>query len=98
MYRQDIFLISLFVFIIALCEMFTQDILIIDMIQNVFSGNIITYTVLAIALSYFRKYQSGTNSELERTVLALNNELQRMHAENEWRNDAISQGKSTVCM
>jgi hypothetical protein len=64
-----------------------------DVIQNVFSGNVITYAVLAGALSFFRKYQPGTNNELERTVLALNNELQRMRTENEWKNDAVSQGK-----
>ena len=65
-----------------------------DMIQNVFSGNVITYAVLAGALSFFRKYQPerSNNSDIEKSILALNNELQRMYTENEWRNDAISQG------
>jgi hypothetical protein len=64
MYGRVIFLISLFVSVIALCEMLTRGILTIDMIQNVFSGNVITYAVLAGALFYFR--QAGTNNELER--------------------------------
>ena len=37
--------------------------------------------------------RSGDNN-LERTVLTLSNELQRMRTEAEWRNDAISQGRS----
>ncbi|RGB34384.1 hypothetical protein C1646_668550 [Rhizophagus diaphanus] len=37
--------------------------------------------------------KTGTNNELERTVLVLNNEIQRIHTENEWKNDAITQGK-----
>jgi hypothetical protein len=46
------------------------------------------------ALSFFRKYRPGSNNELEKTILALNNELQIMRTENEWRSDATSQGKS----
>ena len=37
--------------------------------------------------------QSGNNN-LERTVLTLSNELQRMRTEAEWRNNVISQSKS----
>jgi hypothetical protein len=70
--------------------MFTRSILTIDVIQDVFSGNVITYAVLAGALSFFCKYQPGTNKELERIALVLNNEIQRMRTENEWKNDAIS--------
>jgi hypothetical protein len=81
----------LFISVVAFSKMLSRGVL--TMIQNFFSGNVITYTVLAGVLSFFRKYQPGTNNELERTILALNNELQRMRAENEWRNDAISQGK-----
>ncbi|PKY13280.1 hypothetical protein RhiirB3_518667 [Rhizophagus irregularis] len=33
------------------------------------------------------------DNNLERTVLTLSNELQRMRTEAEWRNDAISQGR-----
>ncbi|PKK58546.1 hypothetical protein RhiirC2_763357 [Rhizophagus irregularis] len=64
-----------------------------DKLQNALSGNVITYAVIAGSLFFFRNYQPGTNKELERTVLALNNEIQRMRTEIEWKNDAISQGK-----
>jgi hypothetical protein len=56
MYGQDIFLISLFISIIALREMLSQEVLTMDIIQNVLSENIITYAVLADALSFFCKY------------------------------------------
>jgi hypothetical protein len=91
MNKRDIFLITLFISIIVFREMHTRGILTMDMLQNVFSGNVASYAVVAVALSFFR--QPGANNELERTLLALNNELQKMRAENEWRNDVISQGK-----
>ena len=99
MNKRDIFLISLLISAVAFHEMLTRGVLTMDMLQNILSGNVITYTFLAGVLSFFRtsgKYQPerSNNNELERTVLALNNELQRMRAENEWRNSAISQGKS----
>lgn len=75
---RDIFLIVLFISVVAFYEMLSRDVLTMDMIQNVFSGNVITYAILAGALSFFRKYQPGTNNELEKIVLALNNEIQRM--------------------
>jgi hypothetical protein len=56
-----------------------------DMIQNVLSGNVIIYAVLAGTLSFFRKYQPA-NNELKRIVLVLNNEIQRICTENEWKN------------
>jgi hypothetical protein len=75
--------------------MTAQSILTMDMLQNIFLGNIVTYSFLAGALTFFHKSQLRTNKELERTVLALNNEIQRMCTENEWKNDAILQGKIT---
>jgi hypothetical protein len=99
MNQRDIFLISLLISAVAFHEMLTRGILTMDMLQNILSGNVITYTFLAGVLSFFRtsgKYQpeKSNNNELEKMILTLNNELQKMRAENEWRNDAISQGKS----
>ncbi|CAB5213345.1 unnamed protein product [Rhizophagus irregularis] len=71
--------------------MHAQGILTMDKLQNALSGNVITYAVIAGSLFFFRNHQPGTNKELERTVLALNNEIQRMRTEIEWKNDAISQ-------
>src|SRR5205085_1247560 len=60
-----------------------------------FFWNVNIYIIVAIAIIFFRKYlmRSGDNN-LERTVLTLSNELQRMRTEAEWRNDAISHGRS----
>lgn len=93
MNRRDIFLITLFISVVAFHEMHAQGILTMDKLQNALSGNVITYAVIAGSLFFFRNHQPGTNKELERTVLALNNEIQRMRTEIEWKNDAISQGK-----
>lgn len=97
-YGWDIFLFVLFVSVIAL-RVYLKH-LNNDVIQNVFLKNVITYAVLAGTLSYF--CQPRTNNELERTILAINNELQRMCTENNWKNNAISQGESQsaegVCM
>ena len=93
--NTDIFLIAIFGVTIVIYEMVTHSVLTIDMIQGIFSGNVNIYIIFAVAIFFFRKYlmRSGDNN-LERTVLTLSNELQRMRTEAEWRNDAISQGKS----
>ncbi|CAB4485461.1 unnamed protein product [Rhizophagus irregularis] len=91
----DIFLIATFGVIIVFYEMLSHDVLTMEMIQSIFSGNVNIYIIVAIAIIFFRKYLllSGDNN-LERTVLTLSNELQRMRTEAEWRNDAISQAGS----
>ncbi|POG61807.1 hypothetical protein GLOIN_2v1701223 [Rhizophagus irregularis DAOM 181602=DAOM 197198] len=75
--------------------MLSHGVLTMEMIQSIFSGNVNIYIIVAIAIIFFRKYLllSGDNN-LERTVLTLSNELQRMRTEAEWRNDAISQAGS----
>ena len=87
----DIFLIATFGVIIVFYEMLSHGVLTMEMIQSIFSGNVNIYIIIAIAIIFFRKYlmRSGDNN-LERTVLTLSNELQRMRTEAEWRNDAIS--------
>jgi len=66
-----------------------------DIIQNAFSGNTITYAVLGGVLLLFctsdKHKPKSNNNESEKSN---NNELQRLRTENEWRHDAISQGKS----
>uniref|UniRef100_U9SN98 Uncharacterized protein n=2 Tax=Rhizophagus irregularis (strain DAOM 181602 / DAOM 197198 / MUCL 43194) TaxID=747089 RepID=U9SN98_RHIID len=91
----DIFLIATFGVIIVFYEMLSHGVLTMEMIQSIFSGNVNIYIIVAIAIIFFRKYLllSGDNN-LERTVLTLSNELQRMRTEAEWRNDAISQAGS----
>src|SRR5688572_25028291 len=93
--NSDIFLIAVFSVAIIIFEMISRSILTMDMIQSIFSGNVNIYIIVAIAIIFFRKYliRSGDNN-LERIVLTLSNEFQRMRTEAEWRNDAISQGRS----
>jgi hypothetical protein len=50
---RDIFSILLFISVVTFYEMLSRDILTMDMIQSVFSGNVITYAVLAEVLSFF---------------------------------------------
>ena len=80
MNQRDIFLISLF---IAFHEMLSQDVLTMDMLQNIFSENVITYTFLAGALSFFRafgKYDPDTKQWTSKNA--------------RWKNNATLQGKS----
>ncbi len=61
-----------------------------------FSKNINMYIILAVVFIYFYNNQMSRgqkNDDLKRSILVLNNELQRMRTENEWRNEAVSQGK-----
>ncbi|GES81249.1 hypothetical protein GLOIN_2v1510815 [Rhizophagus clarus] len=96
-YREapDIFLIAVFGITIVFYEMLSRGVLTMEMIQSIFSGNVNIYIIVAIAIIFFRKYlmRSGDNN-LERTVLTLSNELQRMRTEAEWRNDTASQGSN----
>lgn len=90
--NSDIFLIAVFSVAIVIFEMITRGVLTIDIIQNIFSGNVYIYAIFAVAIIFFRKYlMESRDNNLERTVLTLSNELQRIRTEAEWRNDAISQ-------
>ena len=95
--NSDIFLIAVFGITIVFYEMLSRGVLTMEMIQSIFSGNVNIYIIVAIAIIFFRKYlmRSGDNN-LERTVLTLSNELQRMRTEAEWRNDTASQGRSSI--
>ena len=92
---RDIFLFTLFCVIVLIYEMISQGVITIENLQAIFSGNLIIYLFFAGAFIFFRQQQTGRNNNLERSILALNNELQRMRTENEWRNDAVSQGRTT---
>ena len=59
------------------------------MLQSIFLGNIIIYIFLVGVFLFLRKYLSSTPektqiAKLEKTVLALNNEIQKMKGEVEW--------------
>jgi len=93
---SDIILIALFSIIGLFYEMITRDILTIEMLQGIFSGNVIIYIFLVGVFLILRKYLSPAPAKsqvakLEKTVLALNNEIQKMKGEAEW--ERVSQGK-----
>ncbi|GBC45087.2 hypothetical protein GLOIN_2v1587402 [Rhizophagus irregularis DAOM 181602=DAOM 197198] len=95
--RFDIFLFAVFSIVVIIFEMISHDVLTMDMIQGILSGNTSIYIILAIAIFLSRKYLMGMqdkNNNLERTLLTLSNELQRIRTEAEWRNDASSQAGS----
>src|ERR1044071_2099274 len=93
----DIFLITIFGITIIFCEMLSRSVLTIEMIQGIFSGNISIYLFFAITIFFFRKYlMRSRDNNLERTILTLSNELQRMRTEAEWRNDTASQGRLRI--
>ena len=94
---SDIFLFAVFSIVVVIFEMLSRGVLTMDMIQGILSGNTSIYLFLAIAIFFSRKYLMGMqdkNNNLERTLLTLSNELQRIRTEAEWRNDASSQGMS----
>ncbi|POG73387.1 uncharacterized protein OCT59_027368 [Rhizophagus irregularis] len=94
---SDIFLFAVFSIVVIIFEMISHDVLTMDMIQGILSGNTSIYIILAIAIFLSRKYLMGMqdkNNNLERTLLTLSNELQRIRTEAEWRNDASSQAGS----
>jgi cbb3-type cytochrome oxidase subunit 3 len=72
--------------------MISRGVISIENLQTIFSGNLFLYIFFAGAFIYFRKQQTGRNNNLDKTILALNNELRKMRTENEWRDDAVSQG------
>ena len=95
--NSDIFLIAVFGITIVFYEMLSRGVLTMEMIQNIFSGNISIYLIFAITIFFLRKYLMGSrDNNLERTVLTLSNELQRMRTEAEWRNDTASQGRLRI--
>ena len=94
--NSDMFLIVLFSIVIIIYEMLTRGVLTIEMLQSIFSGNVIIYIFLVGVFLILRKYLSPAPAKsqvakLEKTVLALNNEIQKMKGEVEW--DRVSQGK-----
>ena len=93
---SDIILIALFSIVGLIYEMITRDILTIEMLQGIFSGNVIIYIFLVEVFLFLRKYLSPAPAKsqvakLEKSILALNNEIQKMKGEAEW--ERVSQGK-----
>ena len=93
---SDIILIVLFSIVIIIYEMLIRGVIIIEMLQGIFLGNAIIYIIFAVVIIFLRKYLSPAPAKsqvakLEKSILALNNEIQKMKGEAEW--DHVSQGK-----
>jgi len=59
------------------------------MLQSVFSGNAIIYIIFAVVIIFLRKYLSLASAKsqvtkLEKSILTLNNKIQKMKEEAEW--------------
>ena len=87
--NSDMFLIVLFSIVIIIYEMLTRGVLTIEMLQSVFSGNAIIYIIFAVVIIFLRKYLSLASAKsqvtkLEKSILTLNNKIQKMKEEAEW--------------
>ena len=93
--NSDMFLIILFSIVIVIYEMLTRGVLTIEALQGIFARNVIMYIIFAGGVLFLRKYLSPTLTpqiaKLEKSILALNNEIQKIKGEIEW--DRVSQGK-----
>jgi len=93
--NSDMFLIILFSIVIVIYEMLTRGVLTIEALQGIFARNVIMYIIFAGGVLFLRKYLSPTPTpqiaKLEKSILALNNEIQKIKGEIEW--DRVSQGK-----
>ena len=94
--NSDILLLAFFSISMLIYEMILRGVLTMETLQGIFSGNVIIYIFLVGVFLFLRKYLSSTLAKsqiakLEKSILALNNEIQKMKGEAEW--DRVSQGK-----
>src|SRR5215204_3015367 len=92
----DAILFLIFIAFVAIYEMLLRGILTVETFRGIFLGNAIIYIFLVGVFLFLRKYLSSTPAKsqiakLEKSILALNNEIQKMKGEAEW--DRVSQGK-----
>ena len=65
----------------------------IDLINIFFVLIFITPYVIIISMHISRKRQSTNTKNIEDVILTLNNEINKMRTESEWRSEIQSQGK-----
>ena len=96
--RSDIFLFVTFIAVIAIYELFNRGILTTETLHTVIPGNGTMYIILIMAFIYIRKIMPSDPSiqKLEKAILTLNNEINRMRTEIEWKSEIRSQGNSFI--
>ena len=66
------------------------------LVEKIIQGNLIPYLLLVIGFIFMQNHQKQTappkDDNLEKAILALSNEVQKMRTEAEWRSEARSQG------
>lgn len=99
--NTDFFLVALFIIAFIIYEMVLRGVLTIEILRGVFSGNVITYIIIVGVFLFLRIFSTSASAEsqkitkLEKTILALNNDIQKIKGEAEW--DRVSQGKEFTC-
>jgi len=71
-----------------------------EILHTITTGNEIIYIFLVVAFIYLRKNimtpSDPSIKKLEKAILALNNEINRMRTETEWKSEIRSQGISVI--
>ena len=102
-YTSDFFLISIFVNVIVVGELYARGFLTIELLYAIVGGNVFNYVVLAILLFSVRKTTSSpptsiippvdpTIQKLKQDILSLQKEINKMRTETEWKSEARSGG------
>ena len=96
---SDIFLLVIFITVIVIYDLFNRDILTMEILHTIIPGNTIIYIIPAITFLYLRKNimspqipSDPSIKKLEKAILTLNNEINRMRTETEWKSEIRSQG------
>jgi len=99
---SDIFLFVIFITLIAIYELFNRGILNMEILHTITTGNEIIYIFLVVAFIYLRKNimtpSDPSIKKLENAILILNNEINRMRTETEWKSEIRSQGNDIVIL
>ena len=102
---SDIFLFVIFIALIAIYDLFNRGILNMEILHTITTGNAIIYIFLVVAFIYLRKNimtpqisSDPSIKKLENAILVLNNEMNRMRTETEWRSEIRSQGNNIVIL
>jgi hypothetical protein len=95
---SDIFLFIIFIAVIAIYDFLHRGILTTETLHTIIPENGTIYIILIIAFIYIRKIMPSDPSiqKLEKAILTLNNEINRMRTEIEWKSEIRSQGNSFI--
>ncbi|RHZ54946.1 hypothetical protein Glove_421g116 [Diversispora epigaea] len=106
---SDIFFIAIFIIVIVIRELYAQGVLTVEMLYTIAGENVTMYAFLGILLFLIRKNISPAPTptpipatadqkikKLEQAFLSLQNEINKMRTEVEWRSEARSGGQASI--